>query len=99
MGLCRGCGLIGLWPVDQWVSWMWVSGLWLMGWRWWVVDPWVTMVCWCDCRGVIFVVVCRGVIVAVVWWFACSVSEERETKRKREKKIEIMMLYMMNILL
>ena len=42
---------------------------------------------------------CRGVIVAVVWWFACSISKKRETKRKREKKIEIMMLYMMNILL
>ena len=26
LGLCRGCGLIGLWPVDQWVSWMWVGG-------------------------------------------------------------------------
>ena len=35
---------------------------------------------------------CRGVIVAVVWWFACSVSEKRETKRKREKNIEMMML-------
>ena len=43
------------------------------------------MVCWCDfCHGVI-VVVCRGVIVAMVWWFACSISEKRETKRKREK--------------
>ena len=48
------------------------------------------MVCWCDCRGV---------IVAVVWWFACSELEKRETKGKREKKIEMMMLYMMNILL
>ena len=65
-------------------------GLWPVGWWWWVVDPWVVMVCWCDCRGV---------IVAVVWWFACFVSEKRETKRKREKKIEMMMLYMMNILL
>ena len=45
------------------------------------------------------VVVCHGVIVVVVRWFACSVSEKRETKRKREKKIEMMMLYMMNILL
>ena len=45
------------------------------------------------------VVVCRGVIVAVVWRFAYSISEKRETKRKREKKIEMMMLYMMNILL
>ena len=45
------------------------------------------------------VVVCRGVIVVVVWRFACSISEKRETKRKREKKIEMMMLYMMNILL
>ena len=31
LGLCRGCGLIGLWPVDQWVLWMWVSGLWPVG--------------------------------------------------------------------
>ena len=54
---------------------------------------------WCDfCCGVI-VVVCLCVIVVVVWWFACSVSEKRETKRKRDKKIETMMLYMMNILL
>ena len=37
----------------------------------------------------VIVVVCRGVIVAVVWWFACSVSEKREMKRKREKKIEM----------
>ena len=50
------------------------------------------------CHGVI-VVVCHGVIVAVVWWFAYFVSEKRETNRKREKKIEMMMLYMMNILL
>ena len=32
-------------------------------------------------------------IVAVVWQFACSIS------KKREKKIEMMLLYMMNILL
>ena len=64
-------------------------GLWLVG-RWWFVDLWVAMVCWCDCRGV---------IVVVVWWFACSISKKRETMRKREKKIEMMMLYMMNILL
>ena len=51
------------------------------------------------CVGVIFAMVCCGVIVAMVWWFACSISEKRETKRKREKKIEMMMLYMMNILL
>ena len=57
------------------------------------------MVCWCDfCHGVI-VVVCRGVIVAMVWWFACSILEKRETKRKREKNIEMVMLYTMNILL
>ena len=47
----------------------------------------------------IFAVVCYGVIVAVVWWFACSVLEKRETKRKREKMIEMMKLYTMNILL
>ena len=29
-----------------------------------------------------------------MWWFACSISEKRETKRKREKKIEMMLLYM-----
>ena len=75
------CGLVGFVDVGRW---------------WWVVDPWVAVVCWCDCRGVIF---------AVVWllpWcggFACSVLEKRKTKRKREKKIEMMMLYMVNILL
>ena len=37
----------------------------------------------------VIVVVCRGVIVAVVWWFACSVSEKKEMKRKRERKIEM----------
>ena len=84
LGLCCGCGMIGLWPVDQWVSWMWVGGLWPVGRWWWVVDPWVAVVCWCDCRGV---------IVTVVWRFACSISE------KREKKIEMMVLYMMTILL
>ena len=99
LGLCCGCGMIGLWPVDQWVSWMWVGGLWLVGQWWWVVDPWVAMVCWCDCHGVIVIMVCRGVIVVMVWWFACSISKKRETKRKREKKIEIMVLYMMTILL
>ena len=62
-----------------------------MGRWWWVVDLWVAVVCWCDCHGVIVTVVCRGVIVAVVWWFAFSVSEKRETKRKREKKIEMML--------
>ena len=29
----------------------WVSGLWLGGRWWWVVDPWVAVMCWCDCRG------------------------------------------------
>ena len=72
---------------------MWVGGLWPVGRWWWVVDPWVAVMCWCDCRGVIVTVVCRGVIVAVVWWFACFASEKRETKRKREKKIEMMMLW------
>ena len=51
LGLCRGCGLIGLWPVDQCVLWMWVGGLWPVGRWWWVVDPWVAVVSWCDCRG------------------------------------------------
>ena len=36
-------------------------------------------------------------IVAVVWWFACYVAEKKEMKRKRVKKIEMMILYMMNI--
>ena len=93
--------------MDQWVLWMWVGGLWPVGRWWWVVDLWVVVVCWCDCRGVIvavvchgvIVVVCHGVIVAVVWWFAYFVSEKREMNKKREKKIEMMMLYMMNILL
>ena len=40
-----------------WVSWMWVGGLWPVGRWWWVVDPWVAVVCWCDCRSVIFAVV------------------------------------------
>ena len=30
---------------------MWVSGLWLVGRWWWVVDPWVAVMYWCDCRG------------------------------------------------
>ena len=41
-------------------------------------------------RGLLW---CVGVIFVVVWQFACSIS------KKREKKIEMMMLYMMNILL
>ena len=32
---------------------------------------------WCNC--------CRGVIVAVVWWFACFESEERDEGEEREK--------------
>ena len=56
----------------------------IVGRWWWVVDPWVAMVCWCDCRGVIF---------AVVWWFACSVSEKRETKRESEKDRDDVAVY------
>ena len=57
LDLCHGCGLVGLWPVDLWVLWMSVGGLWPVGRWWWVVDSWVTVVCWCDCRGMIFAVV------------------------------------------
>ena len=37
------------------------------------------------CVGVIVIMVCRGVIVVMVWWFACSISEKRETEKEREK--------------
>ena len=56
----------------------------IVGRWWWVVDPWVAMVCWCDCRGV---------IVVMVWWFACSISEKRETKRESEKDRDDVAVY------
>ena len=50
-----------------------------MGQWWWVVDPWVAVVCWCDGRGVIF---------AMVWWLIClfCIREERDEERERERE-------------
>ena len=82
------CGLVGFVDVGRWIvaCWSVVVGCWSVG--CYGVLVWLL---WCDC--------CRGVIVVVMWWFACSISKKRETIRKREKKIEMMMLYLMNILL
>ena len=76
LDLCHRCGLIRLWLVDQWVSWMWVDGLWPVSRWWWVVDLWVAVVCWCDCSGVIFAMVCCGVVGCLL-----CIREEREKDR------------------
>ena len=66
--------------MDQWVLWIWVDGLWPVGQWWWVVDPWVAVVCWCDCRGVVWCDCCCGVVVCLL-----CIREERDKEEEREK--------------
>ena len=58
----------------------------IVGRWWWVVDPWVAVVCWCNCRGVIF---------AMVWWLIClfCIREERDGETEREKDRDDVAVY------
>ena len=99
-----GLWLVGQWVLWMWVNglwsvgrWWWVVDLWVAvmcccdcrGCVWWVM-AWVVVVglmghgVGCECDGLLF----AGLMFC---GFSCSVSEKRETKRKREKEIEMMM--------